>query len=75
MKTLLCNTDYFYIVDIDVQPNRHRMHVLYFEATLIMPVCYNGCYTYIAYLVNSTLMWLMAREGFNALVHLKIFKS
>lgn len=33
------------------------------------------CYIYIACLVNSALMWLIAREGFNALVHPKIFKS
>ena len=33
------------------------------------------CYMYIACLVNSTLMWLIARERFNALVHPKIFKS
>jgi len=42
IKTLLCNTDCLYTVDSDVQPNnRHRMHVLYFEATLVMPVCHS----------------------------------
>jgi hypothetical protein len=32
-------------------------------------------FMYIAYLVNLTLMWLFAVEGFSALVHPNLFES